>query len=66
MDPTLFQMIQEAAYYKWLSYDGCVDSQTCWLQAEEEILKLNTGQRRADRIIPEPCLDFIFLELNEI
>ena len=38
-DPETFQMIQEAAYYKWLSNDGCVDSQTCWLQAEEEFLR---------------------------
>jgi len=39
MNPEIQQMIREAAYYKWLSYDGCVDSLTCWLQAEEEILK---------------------------
>jgi hypothetical protein len=41
MNLKINQMIREAAYYKWLSYDGCVDSLTCWLQAEEEILKLN-------------------------
>jgi hypothetical protein len=35
----LEQRIREAAYYKWLANDGFVDSETCWLEAEREVLE---------------------------
>ena len=60
MSPEVFKMIQESAYYTWLRYEGFVDSHTCWLEAEAEILR---GQSREENKNKE--IDRIIQNINE-
>jgi Protein of unknown function (DUF2934) len=53
MDLTLLHRIRERAYHIWMETGGNADQN--WLQAETEILQMETSQTRPDKPAKKPA-----------